>query len=56
MGTENIIPPVFGVGDRASYIPKYFDDGVALICEYLAEGYEILYSILKQIDSLRSNF
>ena len=53
-GTEGIISPVFGVWDRASYIPQYFDDGVALTCEYLAEGFEFLYSVLNKmlLDSL----
>ena len=38
-------PSVWG-GDRVSLIPKYFDDGVAVTCEYLAEVFEFAYSVL----------
>ena len=47
-----------GWWDRLSYIPQYFDDGVALTCEYLAEGVEFSYSALKKtlLASLALNF
>ena len=53
MGRE--LPQMFGWGRRILY-PRYFDDGLTLICEYLAEGVEFSYAVLTNLYSHRSNF
>ena len=44
MGDTWYYSPSVWVGGQSILHPQYFDDGVALSCEYLSEGFEFSYT------------
>ena len=48
-GGHMVLFPKCFVGGQSILHPQYFDDGVALTCEYLSEGFEFSSTVQKKV-------